>query len=341
MKVCVTGATGFIGFRLVEKLHAQGIEVCCYARPSPRVARLDAIPVRCVTGELTDGEALRRAVRGADVVFHVAGATLVRRAEEFFRVNTEGATAVAQACAAQSSPPVLVFVSSLAASGPSATAEPRREIDPPAPISYYGRSKLAAEMRLQEYHGRLPITIVRPPIVFGPGDTQMLKMFQSVRTGLHLVPTWRRHYFSLIYADDLIDVLQTAASRGQRLTGPADSERRGVYFATAPQHLSYAEMGDLLARSMRDCRRPLKIPVATPVCFLLGLGGECLAWIGGSPSVMNRDKMREATAGSWICSGARAEQELGIRVLPRLEEQFGLTVDWYRQRQWLGGKSEG
>ena len=167
-KVLVTGGTGFIGRHLVERLVERGDDVTCLVRNVKRAAVLGDLDVRSAIGDVTDAESLDDAVAGAEVVYHLAGATLVFSAEQFHRVNETGARNVADACAAQSTPPVLVFVSSLAAAGPTTPEQPRVESDLPNPVSNYGKSKWAGEQRLMEMAAKLPITIVRPPIVIGP-----------------------------------------------------------------------------------------------------------------------------------------------------------------------------
>jgi len=95
------------------------------------------------------------------------------------RVNAAGVGAVAQACADQRDRPVLVLVSSLAAAGPSGE-RPTVESDPPMPVSHYGRSKLAGEQMAMKFADALPITVVRPCIVFGAGDRGMYEVFRPI-----------------------------------------------------------------------------------------------------------------------------------------------------------------
>src|SRR5262245_34964850 len=129
-KVLVTGATGFIGTKLTQRLVERGDDVTCLVRTSSRREALEPLGVRFVYGDVRDGDAVRAAVEGAQVVYHLAGLTTAFRAADLMAVNAEGFRKLAASCAAASSPPTLVFVSSLAAAGPSPADQPRTEGDP-------------------------------------------------------------------------------------------------------------------------------------------------------------------------------------------------------------------
>ena len=217
-KVLVTGGSGFIGSHLVKALAARGDEVACLVRKTSDVAELQALGVRLIQGDITDLPSLKAAIAGQEVVYQLAGCLRASHIEQFFHVNEEGARNVARACAEQPTPPVLVAVSSLAAAGPTIGDRPRRESDPPAPASNYGRSKRAGEQAMEQFAAKVPVTIVQPAIVFGEADPQMRAVFRAVaRLGIHVVPGLIPHYFSLIHADDLVNLLILAAQRGRRL----------------------------------------------------------------------------------------------------------------------------
>src|SRR5690242_1669722 len=118
-RVLVTGATGFIGSRLTERLAQRGDDVTCLVRPTSKRQSLEALNVRFVLGDVRDPEAARSAVRGAEVVYHLAGLTSAFHARDLMTVNGAAFRNVADACAEQSQPPTVVLISSLAAAGPS------------------------------------------------------------------------------------------------------------------------------------------------------------------------------------------------------------------------------
>ncbi len=210
-RVFVTGGSGFIGRFLVRDLAARGCEVTALVRRNPQADGPWPATARPVYGDILEPDVYRREIQEADYVFHLAGCLRSPRREDFWRVNVGGLESLLKCCADATEPPRTVIVSSLAAVGPS-RKRPRIEADPPQPVSDYGRSKLDAERLAAGFADRVPITIVRPPIVLGEGDMMGLKMFTSIaRWGLHLHPTLRRTEYSVIHVADLADLLWRAA----------------------------------------------------------------------------------------------------------------------------------
>ena len=334
--VLVTGASGFIGQHLVRRLIERGDRVSCLVRATSRIDELRSAGAQLITGDVTDRAGIESALAAsqAGVVFHLAGLVKALRTEDFLRVNAGGVEAVAAACADRADPPVLVVVSSLAAAGPGAVERPRVEGDSPAPVSAYGRSKLAGEQAAARYAARLSISVVRPPIVFGPGDRGVLEMFRPIaRSGLHVVPGRAERRVSLIHVADLVALLLLAAEKGERLH-PDGAPGQGVYFVAAEHDPTYAELGQAMARALGK-KRATVVHLPGPLVRLVGLCGDSLGRVRQRPGWVNSDKMAEALAGSWTCSSAKARTQLGWSPAATLAERLRETAQWYRQAGWL------
>lgn len=338
-KVLITGANGFVGLNLAKALADRGHEVTCLVREHARTEHLDPLALRLARYQgLEDVAGLGRAVSGHEVVYHVAGATKTLDRESMFRTNKEGTKNVVHVCAEQPHPPVLVFVSSLAACGPSSANRPRVETDPPRPVSRYGQSKHAAEQVLRTYADRVPITIVRPPIILGPADAEGLAMFRCVeRFRLHAAPAGGRYRYSIIHVADLCNLLLLAAQRGRRIVADgtdADARAQGCYFAACDEHPTYAELGRLL-RDAVGRRVVLTLPLPMPVVWSAATIVDHSSHIIRRPLYLNLDKAREIAAGCWTCSAQAAKDQLGFVPGASLAERLRQTVAWYRKAGWL------
>jgi nucleoside-diphosphate-sugar epimerase len=336
--VLVTGGCGFIGSHLIRRLLSQGDQVTCLDRAGSSLEQIRDLPLTIVHGDVTDEAAVHKAVAGKSVVYHVAGCLFPAHSRDFYRINAEGTAAVARACAEQARPPVLVSISSLAAAGPCLNGRPRREIDPPRPVSHYGRSKRAGELALQECAHRIPATIVRPPAVFGEGDLTGLSMFRPIaRLGVFAYTVWPTVAISLIHVHDLVTLLTLAAERGSRL--PADCANqavpeRGVYYASSDEHLIGVQWGETIARSLGR-KRVMNVPVPAPTLWLVAAACQFYALISRRAPAFSWDRARPAAAGRWLCSAQLAADELGFRPAASLNDRLRQTADWYCEKGWL------
>lgn len=331
----VTGASGFIGGHLVRALADSGAEITCLVREHSDRSQLIEFNPRFVIGDVTDTDSLKHALDGVDVVYHLAGATKSLRRRDLERINREGVRNVAVACASQSSPPVLIHISSLAAGGPALDGHPRTESDGTSPVSNYGHSKLAGEQAARALAGDIPLTIIRPPIVLGEADRDGLNMFESIaRWNLHMVPGLTDERFSVIHGDDLAQAMILASLRGNRAR--VDSQCEGIYYVAADETPTYAELGQMIGRAVGQERVHVIRSPKTAVWAIAAVN-ELASQLRGQPHILGIDKAREATAGSWTCDDAALRHDTGFVPAYSLQERIEQTALWYARQGWLRG----
>jgi nucleoside-diphosphate-sugar epimerase len=327
MKALVTGATGFLGGHLVEALVRRGDEVTALVRTPAKAGLLTRLKVRQVPGDLHDHEALLAASTGQDVIYHVAGLVAARNEVEFFRANREATANLIAAVERTrgSSDARFVLVSSMAAGGPAPRGKPLRGDEPPRPVTQYGRSKLAGEALVRS--SGLRWTILRPPMVYGPRDTEVLKVFKLVRGGLGLAPVFGdgSQELSAVYGPDLAQAL-IAAATSERTAGR-------VYY---PCHPEVFESGDLVrnvAATLGRSVRLVPLPAWLGRSILAVTGGA--ARLTGQVTILTPDKAHEFYQPAWTGDPEPLIQDTGWRPTHDLAQGLAATAEWYRSEGWL------
>ncbi len=337
-RALLTGATGFVGKYVLEALLADGFEVRCLVRNIERSKFLQQQGVERVLGDLAEPATLKHAVKDIDLVVHLGGLMSALTKNQFEQVNGQGTRHLVNACAELETPPVFILISSIAAAGTSED-HLRNEMDAVNPISHYGRSKRTGELVAAAAADRVPVTIMRPPFVFGGGDRSGFYIFRPVkRFGIHPVPGMRhRRKISLIHAEDLASSIIIAAHRGTRVEASdanRDSFRQGCYFVADDATPLYSALGDMIGTAVGRTN-VVKLPVPDTLTRSVGSFATILSLLRGRQGVFSLDKAREGTAGSWTCCCEKIKQELGFKIGTSLQTRVQETVDWYLERGWF------
>jgi dihydroflavonol-4-reductase len=325
-RVLVTGANGFVGSHLVEALLQQGYEVRCLVRPTSDLSYIRDLPVQWAHGDCTDLTGIAEACQGIDAVYHCAALTRALNEETFMQVNSVAAEAIALTCI-DANPDLrrFIFVSSQAACGPS--EGPDHYLDEycsSQPITWYGKSKLAAERALRALGERLPLTIVRAAATFGPRNRDFFTYFDLVNRGLRLHLGRGERLYSLIYVHDLVRLLVLALE--------SDAALGQTYFACGPAH-SYVELSEAIAQVMGKQPRPIRLPesVLTPISLWSKVQGR----VTGRPALLNDQRVLDLRHRYWLCSGEKAQRELSYVPEYSLEVALQESADWYQANGWL------
>jgi nucleoside-diphosphate-sugar epimerase len=330
MRALVTGATGFVGGHLVEALLRRGVEVTVLLR-SPGKAGLLPPGVRRIPGDLHDARALDQAVEGQNQIYHVAGLVAAKDDAEFLRGNRDGTANLIKAAersnVGRASLPRFVLVSSMAAGGPAQAGRPLRGDEPPAPVTVYGRSKLAGEEAVRA--SSLPWSILRPPMVYGPRDTEVLKVFRLARLGIVPVFGEGTQELSAVYAPDLAEAL-IAVSTSPRTVGR-------TYPVCHPEIFTSRAFVQAVGRAVNPGRQePVRV---VPLPRWLAVGALTLtgtvARLARQATILTTDKANEFFQPAWTGDPSALTEDTDWRPAHTLEAGLELTTTWYREQGWL------
>lgn len=325
MRVLITGATGFLGSHLAERLVNDGHQVRAVVRKSSKTKFLDSIGAEIVHASLESGEGLRDAVRDVDAVVHGAAVVKARTAEEFHDVNAGGTQRVLDAVC-EYNPKIrrFVLVSSLAAHGFGDNGGPRPVDAEPRPVTHYGRSKLAAERVVLEAKHDIPVTVIRPPAIYGPRDTEMFKFFQIVNNRVCTFLGSGDNKLSLIYAED--------CARAIHMVLDKEHPSGRIYFVEDGRAYTQREFAEAVERALG--KRALKFSVPIGLVRVAAVGSDLYGKLANKALIFTSDKVNELAAQQ-LCDGSHICAELGFQPEVQLEEGARRTVAWYRDQGWL------
>jgi nucleoside-diphosphate-sugar epimerase len=325
-KALVTGGNGFVGSHLVEALLKKRYEVVCLVRNKSDLTFISGLSLEYRYGDVTDFGSLREAVKGVDFVFHVAGITRAKNKEEYFRVNASGTKNLVQACSETNTRiRKFIYVSSQTAAGPASDLYPIDESVKCRPINDYGKSKLEGEKEVLKLKDKLPVTIIRPPAVYGPRDKDILYFFQLINKGIIPLFGFKEGYLSVVYVKDLVQGLILAAE-SQKSSGQ-------IYFLTDGKTYSWSEG----FRIIRDALgvKAIRLRIPKPLLVISAFFSEAFTRLLGKTPLLHLGRAKELCQRFWISDVSKAKTELGF--VPEYDLNKGAfeTVKWYRENKWL------
>ncbi|GAB4300160.1 MAG: NAD(P)-dependent oxidoreductase [Ignavibacteriaceae bacterium] len=322
----VTGANGFVGSHLVDKLLEKNYSVRCLVRKSSNLQWLGGKKVELIDTGLENKSALKSILKNTNYIFHVAGVVKSKKPEGYFYGNVELTRNLLEASSENAeSIRKFVVVSSQTAAGPSVKDKPVNEESPCNPITTYGKSKRAQEELALSYSDRLPVTICRAPAIYGERDTEIFIYFNMFNKGLTTLIGFDEKQISLLHVSDLVDGLVLAAE--------SEFSAGKIYFISSEHFYTWNQVGDITAEVLG--KKAFRIRVPHFMVYTIAAIAQFFAIFSSKAATLNIEKARDITQSYWTCDTSKAIKELGYRQQISIEEGIKRTCEWYKMMKWI------
>lgn len=322
-RVLITGASGFIGYHLIEEALKQNLEVYAAVRKSSKIDHLKHLDIKFTYLRLSETNELTEDIEKNkyDYIIHAAGVTRSWSQAQYNHINATYTANLANAAALKIKK--FVFLSSLAAAGPLKTLNGMiTESTEPHPVTAYGQSKLLAEKKLSDIPN-LNYTILRPTAVYGPRETGIYNFVRQVNKGVEPYIGNHPQKLSFVYVKDLASVTVKALYGGNYKT----------YNISDGNFYDRYELG-AVAGHLLDIK-PKKIHLPVTFAKFLALINEKVGSLNSNFAALTREKVKELAATNWACSIETAKQELGFYPQYNLDRGMEETIRWYKANGWL------
>ena len=325
MKILVTGATGFIGSHLTERLIEEGYSVKALARKSSGLSLLKSLGVEIVYGDIRDAAAVEKAVKGCERVYHLAAATSWQRSsrQEHCAVNVKGTGNVARA-AVKASVGRFIYGSTVGVYGLIKNS-PIDEHTEPNPNTPYRESKLLGEEMVLSYHKRenLPVVIARLSSVIGPRSFNWLGLFQAIaRKRFRIIGSGENHTH-MGYITDVVD--------GLRLCAETAGIEGKSYLIAGKETIKLKQLVDMIAQELEVITSSRRSP-EFPFRVFCRLAAVVYRRFGFE---LPRAHSYELFITDRVLNISKAQKELGYDPKASLREGIRQTIEWYRKNGYL------
>jgi len=322
MKIAITGANGFVGSGLIRHFQSSGHQVIAIIRKNADAGLMPDCEIHRL--DYSNQNDLLQALAGVDVLIHNAGMTKALSYTQMYNANVQLTRIILKTCEQVSNLKQFIQISSQAASRPSKLGEAITEEAPSAPVTWYGKSKQRAERVVRE-SSPVPYTIIRPCSIYGPGDKDFLQLVKLAAKGMNLRLGTKVRQLNMIHVCELATLIELCFLN--------DKAFNQTFFASDGEVYTQDQIPRLMAKALNV--KQIDITVHESLARLASLGGEIWGRITQRPVVLNREKIKEFMADSWLCSIEKARNLLGYNPQPNLEKSIKETIQWYKEASWL------
>ncbi len=330
MNILVTGATGFVGKNLVKALLQKNHNVTCAVRnPKKAVILKEWGAELLIIPDLSKFDIIADKVNKEDVVVHIAGTVRAVSEKDYIKTNAEGTKKVAQTVLTTEKRPFMIYLSSLAAAGPSKLDKPITEEHYESPITPYGRSKFMGELMLKSVYRAYNCNnfcILRPPVIYGPFDKDVYTFFKLAKQGILPVPGNGKSRISIIHVNDVVESIFCAIHNIDKASG-------NIYFIDDNKDYSWLEICEFFRQAVNPQAVNLKTPIF--ISSLVAQFGELYKFITKKPALLDRDKITEMKISAWTSRSYKIRKELGFKNKIDLKDGIYQTYRWYKDNRWL------
>ena len=325
-KVLITGASGFLGYHLINAAIENDLDVYAAIRKDSNVQHLQELPIKYVVLNYADVDEMATifSKHKFDYVIHAAGTTKANTQQEYDLINTTYTHNLALA-AEKNKDAVkrFVFISSLAAIGPLGhTSGKITEGTAPNPVTAYGKSKLKAERYLENID--IPVTILRPTAIYGPREKDIFIITQYLNKRFEPYIGRAAQKLSFVYSKDVAEL----AVKILRLKNV-----NGAYNITDGNEYSRYDYADIVKNILG--KKSLKMHL--PVLMIKGIlfAAERMSRAMNKVPAVSNEKLGELMAENWICDIDKARHDLNFTPAYDLQKGLKESIEWYRMNKWL------
>ena len=324
-KVLITGASGFLGFHIIEAALKNNLDVYAAVRKSSDIAHLKGFSISFTYPDFSSKENLRREIESNqyNYIIHAAGITKAKNQEEYNTVNATYTYNLAKAAEEANAPfKKFIFISSLAAVGPLGNyTDTINEKTTPKPVTSYGKSKLLAEEKIKDLS--IPLIILRPTAVYGPRDKDIFIIFKSIKNGLEPYIGKQDQQLSFVYAKDVATIAVRSLF----------SSNTGIYNVSDGCCYNRYDLATDLKSLMQ--KKTFKFHLSHNAVSVLAVTLENMYGFFHKIPALNKEKINELAAMNWVCNIDKAKRELDYNPIYNLKTGLQESLDWYKKNNWL------